>query len=410
MGLFDFFRSKKTNEEATLSVSSAKRHLLPRVEKGDSFPLGVKGLRPLATEYIDEGVTCYIFDTDDSVNSLIELTEKINTIISEASDLIYRDLPPIEKLNCSYRPELAFDGRSYWGFCRAEYSEKTRSGAPNKTPMKVYVETDDSDDPLGVSAVVKIDTDGNINEAKINMRGSEYYAWGDAPNLDLVRVTVGIIGGNLIIKKIDESNIYTDNSSVVLYDYREARKKDAKILELVAEKKKHQEALDEGNALKRKDLEDAGLDLSEFSSEKSLLDAKNFLDMFTPDYQKLDAALDDSKIHLKFSNLTKAGKLPKNVVEASINCSSSSSDDSIICYIKYLKTGYPNMAEVHLWHNHVRISASIRTVEGDFRITYIVMSDMRKDYEKTLHHDNCPPASNNAIEIFSQAVKDYWGL
>lgn len=173
----------------------------------------------------------------------------------------------------------------------------------------------------------------------------------------------------------------------------------------------YQSLADEGNAIRRQRLAEIGVDVGMFTKKKVLNDAIAVLDEYAPSYTLLKTNLSRAHVAGEFSNLTKTGKAPKNVyvghvtAESTLMRGNSFESDSVIIEIKYLKDGSINMADLHLWHAHVRHGMSIRTVDGDRRVTCITKTDMHRNLEDTLYLNNKPGPGSEAVEIFDNAMR-----
>lgn len=179
--------------------------------------------------------------------------------------------------------------------------------------------------------------------------------------------------------------------------------------ELMRDMKERERLADEGRQIRKERIAAAGVDVSMFTPEKVKRDALGFLDEFAPSYRRLNVDTKDARISGDFQNLTKTGKLPKNVYQGSIDVPDPrypASTDNVIVHLKYLADGAVNMADLHLWHDGVRHGMSIRTVEGEYRITSITTTDMRRDLETTLYLDNKPQGNEEALSVFAEAMEE----
>lgn len=174
--------------------------------------------------------------------------------------------------------------------------------------------------------------------------------------------------------------------------------------ERLAELEERERLAEEGRKIRKERIAEQGVDVDMFTTDKVAADALVFLDSFAPAYRKLSLQVENANVNGDFQNLTKTGKLPKNVFYGTFDLYEFGTDDSIIVHIKYLASGAVNMVDLHLWHNHVRHGMSIRTVDGDYRITCITSTDLRRDVETTLYLENKPADNAAALAVFADAM------
>lgn len=138
-----------------------------------------------------------------------------------------------------------------------------------------------------------------------------------------------------------------------------------------------------GNEEKKSRLEAMGVPVHVFTCSKVRDDAMMLVRSFVPappcslgvDFRSARTAID-------FQNLTKTGKLPKNVAFAQFDASGGEDWKDrrfVIANIKYLKDGGVNMADIHIWAGHVRASIEVRPVDGALRTARVTRYDM--DYD-----------------------------
>lgn len=157
----------------------------------------------------------------------------------------------------------------------------------------------------------------------------------------------------------------------------------------------------EGYVLRARALSDAGVDLEQFSEPRAVADALAIFDgMVSIDPVGWRETIKRAKVNLNPQNLTKAGKVPKNVVEAQID-GMPYEGPGVICYLKYMADGSINMADFHIWHNHIKHSVFVRTVDGDHRITSIERYDMKRDFRKQVFSDKKPENNDEGIKVLN---------
>lgn len=174
----------------------------------------------------------------------------------------------------------------------------------------------------------------------------------------------------------------------------------------VASSEQKQALRDEGADFRGDALKRLGVDLEQFTEKRAISDLNGFLDGFAPGWHLLSLDLSRACVRLDPKNLTQAGNVPKNVLEAHLDVSSfPASEDAVYAHIKYLADGKVNMADIHVWHKRVRHSIYIRTVEGAFQITSVETHDLERDYRKLLFAEKKPVGSEEAKRIFADALK-----
>ena len=177
--------------------------------------------------------------------------------------------------------------------------------------------------------------------------------------------------------------------------------------EIEADKKEMEEYMrlkEEGEELRRAALFDAGLDESLFSEDLAIQFTETFLKAFVPSYGLF--GFKPIRVTVTHENLTKTGKLPKNVVKYDVDLSGVRKHDFGIAHIKCLKDGRPNLVDMHLWHEHVRHGISIRKVDNDYAITYACIDDTNRGFTKPLYHNNTPSlAELDAVEELDKSIR-----
>lgn len=145
---------------------------------------------------------------------------------------------------------------------------------------------------------------------------------------------------------------------------------------------------EEGRRERERRIASLGVDVELFTKAKIEEDAIRFLDLCSPHWRLFK--LKEKSASCDFQNLTKTGKLPKNVCVAQFNFSGlpegrHTSIDSVIVNLKYLQDGSVNMADIHLWHSGEGISYTVRRNEESYRITSIVRIDIDRDLRTTVY-------------------------
>lgn len=173
------------------------------------------------------------------------------------------------------------------------------------------------------------------------------------------------------------------------------------------ERHDREKAMAEGKVMRARALMDAGVDLEQFSEGQVIDDIMNALEFFVP--QSINLAVDfaDAKAWLDAQNLTKAGKIPKNVVIGRMSVEESEykyPQDSVIGEVKYMADGSINMIDLHIWHDAIKHSVSIRTVNGVHQITSIDYLDMSRDFRKLLYSEKAPTSSDESMAILNESL------
>lgn len=167
---------------------------------------------------------------------------------------------------------------------------------------------------------------------------------------------------------------------------------------------KRYRSLDEGKRLRFQTLSNAGVDLSLFSEDRARNDAAFFIGRTIPeDYFWVQSVM-SAIVTLDPKNLTKAGKVPKNVLEAGINGIDDQTDGGVIGSIKYLADGRINMMDYHLWRNHIKHTFSIRVVQGMFRITFVEVYDLQRDFRNLLYSNKEPADCAEQIDLLKRSM------
>lgn len=183
--------------------------------------------------------------------------------------------------------------------------------------------------------------------------------------------------------------------------------------EEIVEQKERERLAEEGRKIRRARIAEQDVAVDLFTDAKTEVDAIEFLDRFSPQWRVLRIGNGEKRINGDFQNLTKTGKLPKNVYVAhfgidELPSTSNAPIDMVIVHLKYLKDGSVNMFDAHLWRNYVRHGYSVRMVEGEYRITSITSTDMNRELETTLYLDAAPSDAETAIALLDSALEKAW--
>lgn len=195
----------------------------------------------------------------------------------------------------------------------------------------------------------------------------------------------------LVAKKIVESTLGTSPTE-----------------EEIARMKEQERQVEEGRRLRKEAILAHGVDESLFTENSAFQDALYLLNEFAPQYDLIDIDVTNGKVNIDYQNLTKTRKLPKNVVIEHIDSYGKNQDDNVILHIKKLKDGAINMADIHLWHNHLRHSVYVRTKDNKLQITCVIFSDARKNYEETLFAQEDILYGKDPSEILNDSILKTW--
>lgn len=169
------------------------------------------------------------------------------------------------------------------------------------------------------------------------------------------------------------------------------------------------QAAEEGARIRAERMSNQKVDTSMFTRDKINNDMVCILDEFSPSWRKM--GLDVSKAYGggSFSNLTKAGKVPKNVYEGgfTITRQRGNSEDTVTASVKYLIDGTVNSSDVHLWRDHVRVTYRVRIVDGRHAVTFIEAYELKKDLRTLVYSNRDANFSGDPTEILSNALMDY---
>lgn len=170
---------------------------------------------------------------------------------------------------------------------------------------------------------------------------------------------------------------------------------------------KQKQEVREGFILRGRALADAGVDLHQFSEEKAKEDAHKYFIEIAPNWSsELGNYLYIATCTLNPENLTKSGKIPKNVVVAHVDGVSPLTNDGVIACIKYMADGNINMIDFHIWKTHVKNSVSMRLHDEQLKITSIDYYDMKRDFRKLLYSEKNPPDNTEAMKILDISLQN----
>lgn len=170
-------------------------------------------------------------------------------------------------------------------------------------------------------------------------------------------------------------------------------------------------------AINKCSLEQAGVNVTLFTKEKAVIDAKQLVSEFSPIAENLKTSFDEATVYVMYEPLSPTGKVPKNVVAAMIDSPEnrkvvsdfgyeySETGDNIICHIKYLRDGCINMMDYNLWHDHIRHGISVRNISGRLYITKVVRSDLKSVDEKVLFSVKKPVDNEEAKRVIDASMR-----
>lgn len=184
--------------------------------------------------------------------------------------------------------------------------------------------------------------------------------------------------------------------------------------EEAAKIKERQRLVEEGRAIRRQRIAEAGVDVEMFTEDKIRGDSLSFLNAFMPSWRLLNLDESNGQDGKDFPNLTKTGNLPKNVCDAGFSITEEPQktrepNDHLSVRIKYLKDGSVNMADIFIGCQSLGYTCMIRRVEEEFRITSIVRKDFTRWVDDTIYHDLHPQDQSTGIEILETEMRSSWG-
>ena len=394
MGIFDFF---KRNPFATAN-EYPKRTILNETSCCKTYPAGVGKLHEVVTEYADRSFTCYVFLSDEARRLLTQTVSEVNSILDSANELQSHFFTHIADLELA-PPSRTAAGEIFWGFCRAEYEERTRTGKENPTPLKVYIETDSYEYPMGYSVIVHYSSDGKLSKARITQRGENYYSFSDRLNLEVFQIEAALVRSKFTIKKITHDN-EAIGLSETLFNY--AQKTTAAKSDL-AIKQEEQFSADEKAAIPC--LSSAGVNVDQFSSEKAIADAFMLLHRFVPEICLPTFNKEQMQIvHYRFSELTSTGKVPKNVAFWNVSTGPFDSNRFASCVIKYLADGTVNMANISTWIEKIEYKICVRPYNEGYRIARIDCWNLIAEKRSLLFKADSSNSDADAFDAIKKSI------
>lgn len=174
-------------------------------------------------------------------------------------------------------------------------------------------------------------------------------------------------------------------------------------------------AYDAEQAANRSFLEGAGVDVSAFSPERVLADARDVVSSACPPMGVYCGRLQAAEPDIVFSAPTKTGKVPKNVVvvhiatETMVETPGSTHKfkevDNIIIHLRYLADGSVNMADIYGWHEKIGQGVLIRRIDGELRIVEIRRTSPEGiGTWETLFKDQKPVDNGTAVARLEDSV------
>lgn len=182
-----------------------------------------------------------------------------------------------------------------------------------------------------------------------------------------------------------------------------------------AASRERQHLADEGREERKRRMAELGLDVAIFTDDMVREDVLSILDNFSPAWDVLRVSVDDAEIVGDFQNLTKTGKMPKNVFDGQYSIDGAPTvpngpRDMVMVTVRYLKDASVNMADAHLWTNNICIGYSVRLVDGEYRITSITRNDLNTGVQDTLYLDNAPKERETAMAILNKEIRKSGGF
>ena len=140
------------------------------------------------------------------------------------------------------------------------------------------------------------------------------------------------------------------------------------------------------------DLHAAGVRL--VSAATCRRDAGRIIGMILPDIIIPGVPLDASRVSISYQPLTKTGKIPKNVVKASVDAVDLATHDGVISNLKYGPGRKLNSISINIWHSHRCIHVYMRRMDEGLMITRIESSDLQ-DGRRVRRFDEPHPDGND---------------
>lgn len=158
--------------------------------------------------------------------------------------------------------------------------------------------------------------------------------------------------------------------------------------EELRELEERERAEKEGLRIRRERLEAAGVDVGMFTDEKAERDAMVMLAEFVPQTAAFPMDIGNRHVGVDFKNLTKTGKVPKNVASANVWKTwpiGQYEDGMVVSNITYLRDGSANLVDLNVWGVKCGTCVSVRPTDGRHEIVYVVLIERDKDVRTTLY-------------------------
>lgn len=144
----------------------------------------------------------------------------------------------------------------------------------------------------------------------------------------------------------------------------------------------------EGLRVRRERLEAAGVDVGMFTDVKAERDALAMLSEFVPHVARFPIDPNSGHVGVDFKNLTKTGKVPKNVASANVWKTwpiGEREEGTVVSNITYLRDGSANLVDLNVWGVKCGVSVSVRPVDGRHEVVYVVLVEIDTDLRTTLY-------------------------
>lgn len=179
--------------------------------------------------------------------------------------------------------------------------------------------------------------------------------------------------------------------------------------EELAAARERERLAEEGKVERKRRMADQGVDVSLFTDDMVRKDALTILNSFSPSWGVLRVSVDDAEYSGDFQNLTKTGKVPKNVFNGRYGIDGAPSvpngvHDMVSVSLRYLQDGSVNMADVHLWHNALNLTYTVRIIDGEYRVTSITTTDLATGINDTRYLDNAPTERQTAMMVINNIL------
>lgn len=158
--------------------------------------------------------------------------------------------------------------------------------------------------------------------------------------------------------------------------------------EELRELEEREQAEKEGLRIRRERLEAAGVDVGMFTDAKAERDAMAMLAEFVPQTAAFPMDSGERHVGVDFKNLTKTGKIPKNVAKANVWKTWPIGEREygmIVSNITYMKDGSANLVDLHVWGVKCGVGVSARIYDGRHEIAYVVLIESDTDVRTTLY-------------------------